>query len=159
MLKTLAMLLWRMMNKQLQALFEIHRQQILLHSKDATGQWNFPASYLYAIARRIAPIFHTRSANEEDPFGECYEADAAFVESVTKWMDEEWLARRTPTFYEMEGKFGHERRAALLMIVRYCALDDLMDAAFYAALLKNGECPIEALSAARPFDESELSPL
>lgn len=145
------------MDKQLQALFEIHRHQVLLHTRDATGQWNFPLSYLYAVARRIAPIFQARGAAEEDPFDECYEADFAFVEAVTKWMDEEWLAKRTPSFYDMERKFGRERRASLLSVVRYCALDDLMDAPFYAALLKNGECPTEALQAARAFEDSELS--
>lgn len=143
------------MDKQLRASYEIYRQQILLNAKDSKGKWQMPESYLFAVASRIAPIFHEWYGGDEDPFDSCYTADHAFVSSVLQWMDKENLAGRSFTYYDLESKFGHERRFELIACIRYCALSSRFSPAFYATVLKNQDCPIEALHAADPFKDEE----
>jgi hypothetical protein len=146
------------MDIQLKALYVIYRQQVLLNAKDAQGQWKFPPAYLHAVASRIAPVFHSGwHGGEEDPFDSCYVANHAFVNSVVKWMDEEDLAGRKFTYYDLESKFGHERRSELIDCIRYCALDQRFSPEFYAGVLKNQDCPIEALNAAEDFRENEVT--
>jgi hypothetical protein len=141
----------------LRALYESHRQQILLHAKDINGDWNFPPAYLYAVSRRISPIFHSWHGGDEDPFEDLYAANTEFLTSVATWMDEQELAKRKITFYDLEQHIGHEHRGALIACVRYCALDNRFNPAFYSTLLRNEDCPIEALRAADPFGDEAPS--
>jgi hypothetical protein len=141
----------------LRALYEIHRHQILFNAKDASGQLNFPEGYLYAVANRVFPYFHSSwCGDEDDPFASCYRVPSDFMERVITDLDQQWLAGTVPTFYNVERKYGHEQRAALIDIFRYSFLSHKFDSTFYQSLLANAGAPTEANGLSRPFDESEI---
>lgn len=145
------------MTAELNALYHLHRYQIVLNAKNRDGQYQFPANFLYAVANGVFPFFQQGWAGEEDPYLECYDVKKEFIEDVLTYMDDLWLKKEPiPTFYELEKKYGREHRHDLIAIFRYSYLHDGFDAAFYASLLKPTEHPTEASLLCRDFSESDL---
>lgn len=120
----------------------------------------------FAWNERICPVFHRtieREVHGVDCFAAVYGAKEDIMDSVVKYLDEQWLAARRGGdlrgvgFYELEAKFGGKAgRSALIDCVRYCFLDDRFDDALYQAVEANA--PIEAHHLTRDFgpDEVEL---
>ena len=76
---------------------------------------------------------------------------------VIKYVDDLWIASNpTPTFYELENKFGRENRAEMIGIFRYCYLAQRFDKQVYEKLLKATEHPTEASFLCREFSDRDL---
>jgi hypothetical protein len=145
------------MTTELNALYHLHRHQVILNAKDRDGHYQFPKDYLYAVANRVFPFFQQGWAGENDPYLECYDVQKDFIEEVLTHMDELWLKKAPiPTFYALEKKYGREHRHDLILIFRYSFLHGGFDTDFYASLLKPTEHPTEASPLCRDFSDSDL---
>jgi hypothetical protein len=146
------------MTPELTALYHLHRFQIVLNARDRDGEYRFPEAFLYAVARGIYPLFHEGWCAGSDPYAECYDVKKEFIEQVATSLDELWQdSKQIPTFYELEKQYGHEHRADLIRILRYCHLDKRFGKPFYDAILKRAEHPVEASAICDKFSEQDLA--
>lgn len=74
------------MNPTTSALYEIHRHQILLDALRRRDDQVLPAAYLYALDRRISPIFHTEWIDRDDPFETAYRPNTQQVRFVYQYL-------------------------------------------------------------------------
>jgi hypothetical protein len=145
------------MTLELTALYHLHRFQIILNAKDRDGEFQFPEAFLYAVANGVYPQFHQTWCAGNDPYLDCYNVEKQFMLDAIKYVDDLWTnSKPTPTFYELEDKFGKEYRSNLIGIFRYCFLAKRFDKAVYDTLLKPTEHPTEASFLCRDFDDSDL---
>ena len=145
------------MTPELNALFNLHRYQILLNAKDHSGEYQFPHDFLFAVACGIYPHFNQSWCVGDDPYLECYSVEKQFILDVLNYVDGLWLNQQPiPSFHELEDKFGQDRRHDLVLIFRYCFLHKGFDADFYKAILSPTNHPIEASGICAPFSDSDL---
>lgn len=110
------------------------------------------APYAYAWAGGVYPLFEDGSI--ERPLKDSFEVGADFAESVLKFASSRWEKNESASFREFEAKFGE--RESLVKLFRYCFLENRFDAAFWRALLSEGEFPQEASVITREFSAREL---
>ncbi|TKB46507.1 hypothetical protein FCL40_17685 [Ferrimonas sediminicola] len=141
------------------ALFTQQRLQVLslgVHNDEYTD------AYLYAWYTNVYPFFQdgdgiTPSMPQEH-YSEQFMVSRDKVDDLSKYLDQCWLDRNVPTFYELERKYEVNRgcsdwkRMDLVHICRYMKLDGSFDDEFWAALLTPGQHPSEAASIIRKFD-------
>jgi hypothetical protein len=103
--------------KLLRAVYENYRLQIMLNGVDHDGNLCFHSAYYYAVSERMFPYFHSHWCDEPDPFGEVYSIPKESIEEVVKYVDDLWIKKLViPTFYDLESKFGKDRRVELIRI-------------------------------------------
>ena len=129
------------------AVYELKRQGILLGYLQSPE--NFDAAYVYAVDKRIPPIFHEgimREAHGHDPFAECYVVTPTFAQSVISFVDECWMNKDFSKvgFYDLESMFGghHEIRMELIHILEYARIAGRFDDELFEAVEANS--PTEA---------------
>ena len=146
------------MSSELHALYELHRHQILFNCTDSSGNLIIPKDYLYAVDERMYPFFHENWCAGEDPYLDCYEISKEFVSEVILELDRLWLDKdeEVPTFYQLEEKYGRDKRHELIDIIRYCYLHGGFDKDFYESILKPTEHPTEASGICRDLLASDI---
>ncbi len=134
------------MSPELHALYEIHRQQILLNCADSDGEFRFHKAYVYALDSRMFPYFHENWCRGEDPFIPCYEVSKKFIADVVAYLDDLWVKNlhSVPSFYDLEKKYGTDQRFRLIKILRYSYLNGGFDKSFYSQILSQFKHPSEA---------------
>lgn len=141
----------------IKCIYETKREQLLLAWKNPATRKFIDEAYVYAYYVRMPPYGHN-DYEENDPFECAYQFSADFAQDVLKYVDDLWVADRnkTPTFYDLEGKFGGKsKRIELLSILRYARLQGQFGDDFYKKLLS--DAPIEANSISNEkLDESEI---
>jgi hypothetical protein len=106
---------------QLDALYQIHRYQMLLRSKDHNGEYQLPEAYLYAVAKGIYPHCHKEWCyGNNDPYADCYPIKQDLIEKIV-----ESLEADKPTYSDLERLYGGNKvRTALQRILRYLYLSE-----------------------------------
>lgn len=147
----------------MQALFNQQRLQIMslgVHHHEYTDD------YLYAWDRGVYPSINDTDGSVNPMPHECYpeffKVKKETVDKVLKYLDDKWLEKDVPTFYELEehfgGKWGKEDgRLALTSICRYAYLSESFDDEFWKKLLTPMQHPSEASLICRRLDrESDI---
>ena len=149
-----------MSNKILmQAMFNQQRLQIM---SLGVHQSEFTDAYLYAWYENVYPFFEDTDGSVPQMPHEIYEEffliNKAKVDALTKLLDDLWLKKNVPTFYELEDILdvrgdSEWERIDLLKICRYMFLQiGTFDNAFWKKLLTPMQHPSEAASITRKFD-------
>lgn len=129
----------------LRAAYETYRAQIMLNGIDHEGKLRIDPAYYYAVSVRMFPYFHTHWCDGSDPFAEIYSIGQEFMDEVITYVDALWVqGNPIPSFYELEDKFGRDQRSALILIFRYCYLNEGFSPEFYSSLLAPSAHPTEA---------------
>ncbi|PCI58871.1 MAG: hypothetical protein COB35_12700 [Gammaproteobacteria bacterium] len=141
----------------MQALFNQQRLQIMglgVHHNE------YDDGYLYAWESGVYPWFSDTDGSVNQMPHECYaeffKVKKETVQNVLNYLDEKWLAKDIPTFYELEERFGgkwdeENGRIALLVICRYAFLSRRFDKTLWDKLLKPMQHPSEASSICSPL--------
>ena len=142
----------------MQAMFNQQRLQIMslgIHHKE------YDDGYLYAWESGVYPWFSDTDGSVNQMPHECYpeffKVKTETVQAVLKYLDDKWLAKEVPTFYELEEYFGgkwdeESGRCALLDICRYAFLSRRFDKSVWDKLLTLMQHPSEASSMCQPLD-------
>ncbi|AXR06661.1 hypothetical protein [Salinimonas sediminis] len=142
----------------MQALFNQQRLQIKslgVHHDEYTD------AYLYAWEEGVYPFFNDTDGSVPPMPHECYEEffkiKKEHVKKVLFFLDEKWLEKAVPTFWELEDEFGGKwreeyGRSALIGICRYAFLRGSFDKSFWKKLLTPMQHPSEASYICQPFD-------
>lgn len=142
----------------MQALFNQQRIQIMSLGVD---QEKFSDDYLFAWEAGVYPFFSDTDGSVTPMPHECYpeffKVKKEVVDKVTKYLDDKWLDKKVPTFYELEEEFGgkwgeEDGRMALIGICRYAFLRGSFNSEFWDTLLTPMEHPSEASSIRRKLD-------
>ena len=144
-------------------LFQIMRFNILNSVKGDFDNSIFSTSYIYAWESSIYPLFND-GASWHKPFGAQFAVSEAEVDELSRILDKSWDKKEKITFYELENRLGVKgnissngwERWKLIRACRYMYLEELFDKEFWATLIKNGDCPTEALSICRPLQQSDI---
>lgn len=140
----------------LNALYYIRKNQILQFYKLNPEKSGYSNSYIYAITNDCYPFFH--STEETDIYLDCFSISKDFCQRFIKFIDEEcWIKKEYKTFYQLENIFGRDKRYDMIIILRYCYLDNrFSEDKFWNTITRDGECPIECKSIASEFSEWEI---
>jgi hypothetical protein len=147
------------MRPELNALYQIHRYQILLNTKDSVGNYKLPTGYLYAVSKGIYPRWHQEwcGGNGDDPYLECYDVKHDIFEKII-----ERLERKEFTYLQLETtQDGEERirKHRLDRILRYCYLSETYSHNLYFESLFSSSCAdsaAERSSICQPLTDEEL---
>jgi hypothetical protein len=147
---------------ELNALYQIHRYQILLNAKDSVGNYKLPTGYLYAVSKGIYPYWHQEwcGENGNDPYLECYDFKQDLVEEIINLLE-----RKELTYSELERTQDDGRRIRrhrLWTIIRYCYLSETCVHELYFESLFNSSCSDSAAERSgicKPLTDEELMPL
>ncbi len=143
--------------------YGLTKLNLLLHFKgrDLGGSG---AAYAYAWANDVYPALHEMTPWHQ-PFkkaDDCFRVGEDQVMDLLRFLDQHWDNNETITFYELEdhyevtyGKSGWDR-VALIDACRYLFLGGRFDPDFWARIVKNGECPVEAHCVVDSFQQQEL---
>lgn len=151
------------MSEQLlmQALFNQQRLQIMslgVHHSEYTDD------YLYAWGEGVYPLFNDTDGSvnpmPHESYPDFFKVKKETVQRVITYLDEKWLAKTVPTFYELEDEFGgkwgeEDGRMALIGICRYAYLRGGFDKSFWNKLLTPMKHPSEASSISRSFNREQ----
>lgn len=137
-------------------MYEMARFQVLTAALTLGGV-RLPGSYVFAWDHEVYP-FSDAGARLHVPFEPYFRVGTEKADELSKFLDDRWIAKKVPTFYELEdhfeirlGRSGWDR-GMLISSCRYMHLNDLFDAAFWKTLLTPGQHPTEASTVTRKFD-------
>lgn len=134
-------------------LFQLMKFQILLAAKSGVG---ISDAYAYAWDNGVYPFFD-EGATFHEPFSSHFDVTPEMVDDLTKYLDDCWMEKKVPTFYEIEDHYkvmiGRTKwdRSKLISTCRYLFLKDSFDGQFWKTLLTPMEHPTEASSVTRKF--------
>ncbi|MDX1366807.1 hypothetical protein [Pseudomonas sp.] len=147
-----------------EANFQLMRFNILSTSLANQESSPFSSAYIYAWDAGVYPLFND-GADWHKPFNAQFKVTESEIDELSKLLDENWLAKKPITFYELEDHFdvkgtsytnSNWERWKLITACRYMYLQELFDTDFWASLVENGKCPSEALSICRPFKLTDI---
>ena len=140
------------------------RFNILSTAVNGGEDWPIRPAYVYAWWSGVYPLFD-EAAQWHNPFPGQFKVSKGEVDELTTLLDDAWTAKKPISFYEVETALGIQgsarsssnwQRWKLINACRYIFLCSSFDNDFWMALLKNGECPSEALGLARSMKISEI---
>lgn len=135
------------------ALYHIRKNQIIQFYRLDPEKSQISNSFAYALSNDCYPFFH--SDEEMDIYSECFKIKKELIEKIVKFIDNDWLKKKYYTFYELEDIFGHGLRVELIVILRYCFLDNRFGGdEFWKKMLSF--CPAEATSLNEPLTDWEI---
>lgn len=146
----------------MQAMFNQQRLQIM---DLGFHQDKFSDAYLYAWQESVYPFFEDTDGSVPQMPHEVYEdffiKTKEKVDSLSKLLDDLWLKKEVPTFYELESLLNVRgssewERMDLIKICRYMYLQiGSFDNDFWEAILTPMQHPSEASSITRPFERDQ----
>lgn len=137
-------------------LFQLMRFQILAAAKTEVLGGSMSKGYIFAWDAGVYPLFDD-GAESHVPFANQFRIPREMVEELSKHLDDCWLKKKVPTFYQLEDYYGVRLgrsswdRAKLINTCRYMFLKDLFDGQFWKTLLTAMDHPTEASSITRKF--------
>jgi hypothetical protein len=147
-----------------ESLFQLMRFNILNSARSNPQHSGFSSAYVYAWDSGVYPL-HNEMVDWHKPFVEQFDVTEDEVSELNKFLCDKWETRTPISFYELESHYGvsgsshsssNWNRSKLVRTCRYLYLMPLFDTPFWATLLENGRCPMEAGSISRPFKESDI---
>lgn len=141
------------------ALYEMARFQVLSAAMTEGPGDHLHDAYVFAWETGIYPYFDDVISLHK-PFEAEFAVGSQQMRDLFTMLDEHWLARTVPTFWELEDRFnvrdggGPWERGTLIYALRYARLSRRFDDAFFAALLKPQQHPTEASLIDGPFDRN-----
>ncbi|MGH1428727.1 MAG: hypothetical protein ACRBEE_12360 [Arenicella sp.] len=143
----------------MRALFAQQRAQII--EMKASGNGVIDDAYALAWIDGMYPYYHDEDSSvpqkPHENFKEFFIISGDFVKQVVEFLDEKWLKNNSPTFYELEDKFGGKNnRSKLITICRYCYMKRMFDDKLWKALITPMKFPSEAGNLTSSLDENEL---
>lgn len=143
------------------AIFNLQRYSILNTKLNSQTQDIIPNDYAYAWYSGVYPFF--TSSNIHEDLEEFFTFNKKQTETIAEYVDKEWLAQKTYTFYELEDHFDVRgipvegiSRECLFHVLRYIYLHRGFDKIFWDKLLTPMEYPTEVESLTREFSIDEL---
>lgn len=142
-------------------LFNLQRFMILQMAVNPATSDRIPLDYVFAWYHKIYPFFESGELHEDlTPY---FEITKEQVDYLTKYLDDEWLNKRTYTFYELEDQFNSRHspkhgldRLTLMNILQYIKLRGGFDDAFWSKLLEPMQHPSEAQSILSDFSVDNI---
>ena len=143
----------------MKALFAQQRAQIIQMRASGTGV--IDDAYAYAWVGGLYPVNHDSDYSVPDRphenFRDYFLVTDDFANDVIKYLDDRWLDKKCPTFYELEDHYGgRDKRSDLVKVCRYCYLGGAFDKVLWDALRTPTEHPAEATGINREFSDSDL---
>jgi hypothetical protein len=138
-------------------LFQIARFNILVAAKTPGPDRALANAYVFAWDRGVYPLFH-EGAHLHQPFSSQFRVLKEMVNELAKYLDDRWLAKEVPSFYELEDYYDIRSgrtawdRGNLIAGCRYMFLNDMFDSKFWSTLLAGSDHPTEAKSIRRKFN-------
>ena len=148
----------------IEALFQLMRFNILSTAVSAGDEWPILPAYVYAWLTGVYPDCQ-EGAKWHQPFPDQFSVSREEVGELIIILDDAWMAKKPLSFYDVETALGihgaarslsNWERWKLVSACRYLFLSGSFDNEFWVGLLKNGECPSEALGIARQMKISEI---
>ncbi len=143
------------------SMFNLQRFMILQTKVNPQTCDQLPDEYVFAWYVKLYPFFNNSELHED--LEEYFEITRDQVDSVSKYLDDEWLEGRMYTFYELEEKYRcrHDPvngidRMVLLNILKYMKLQGGFDEAFWGKILEPMKHPSEARSISREFSADDI---
>lgn len=137
----------------IKALYQIRKNQIIQFYRLDAEKSQISEALAYALSRDCYPYFH--SDDEFDIYDDCFVVKKDFFEKVIKFIDDDWIKNVFHTFYELEDVFGHDNRAELIAILRYCFLDNRFGGdGFWEKIVSRSPCEANGIN--RPLDSWEI---
>lgn len=135
------------------ALYNLRKNQIIQFYRLNPDKSQISSSFAYAMSKDCYPFFH---ADEEmDIYVNCFKIKKDRIKTIVESIDTDWLNEKYYSFYELEDKFGHELRVELIIILRYCFLDNRFSGEkFWDTILSH--CPTEAKSITESLADWEI---
>jgi hypothetical protein len=151
------------MNQNLlsQQLYQLAKFQVLSTATNFPDQGGIANTYIHAWHFEVYPYTHADGLHT--PFEECFKVRKAEIESLVKFLDDNWQGNKLFTFYELERHFGSREpetewpRWKLINCLRYFFLDKGFDTKFWDKLLEKSDHPVEASTITYAFDVKMLS--
>jgi len=148
----------------IEALFQLMRFNILSTAVSAGEEWPIHPAYVYAWLSGVYPDCDP-IVKWHEPFSGQFSVLQKEVSELIVLLDEAWTAKKPISFYDVEDALGihgvarsssNWQRWKLVSACRYLFLSESFDDEFWKTLLKNGDCPSEALGIARQMKISEI---
>lgn len=143
------------------SMFNLQRFMILQTKVNPQTCDQLPDEYAFAWYAKLYPFFNNSELHED--LEEYFEITRDQVDSVSKYLDDEWLEGRLYTFYELERKYRcrHDPvngidRMVLINILRYMKLQGGFDEEFWSKILEPMQYPSEARSISREFGADDI---
>lgn len=137
----------------LTALYHIRKNQIIQFYRLNPEKSQISSSFAYAIGNDCYPFFH--SDEEMEIYSDCFKIKKDLIERIVKFIDKNWLENKYYSFYELEDIFGKKLRFELIVILRYCFLDNRFTGEdFWEKMLSY--CPVEASSLNEQLTDWEI---
>lgn len=144
------------------ATFTLMRFNLLTAALNPNTARKLSDAYVYAWSEGVYPV-SDGMAEWHEPFADQFRVTREMGLDLLKFLDERWREKQPISFYTLENHYevssgyGSWDRGALIHLCRYFRLCRLFDDAFFMALTKNGESPIEAASITDPWNrEADL---
>lgn len=150
-----------MNNETGKQLYELTRFQVLTMSLTPGPGDRLSDGYVFAWDRGVYP-WNDEGTDLHVPFEPYFRVSKEMGHELSQYLDEKWLSKEVPTFYELETYYGVRlgrtlwTRGALLVSCRYMFLNELFDKPFWKKLLTPTQHPTEASVITRKFDREEL---
>jgi hypothetical protein len=146
------------------AIFNLQRFLILQAKANPSTQHLISDEYAFAWCFGLYPFFSEGDTRLHKDLEEHFEITRKQVNFILTYLDDEWLAGRIYTFYEIEKHFGCRdnpppegiSRGVLLFTLRYIYLHEGFDQSFWTKLLEPMQHPAEATTIVRDFEISEI---
>jgi|APSaa5957512622_1039677.scaffolds.fasta_scaffold97333_1 hypothetical protein len=143
------------------SIFNLQRFMILQTKVNPQTCNQIPDDYAFAWYVKLYPFFHDAELHED--LEEFFKITKHQVDKVSKYLDDEWLAGRLYTFYELEDKYNCRNRPedgidrmVLLDILKYIKLHGGFDDDFWNKILEPMKHPAEARYISREFSADEI---
>lgn len=133
-------------------LFGLAKLQILTTKLNLQTQSYISDDYAYAWYEGVYPFFD-HDSEFVSLYSDYFEIKESDVEKVITYLDDEWQKPKYHTFTDIEKHFKDTvSRLHLIEILRYVFLHGSFDDKFWATLLSDKNCPIEAKSITSEFN-------
>jgi hypothetical protein len=137
-------------------LYQLAKFQVLSSAVNFPDQGGLADTYIHAWYHGVYPYSHADGLHT--PFEEHFKVRKDEIESLLKYLDDNWLNNKMFTFYELEEHF-HSRdpgsnwpRFKLISTLRYFFLDHGFDDPFWSKIVEQYHHPSEASLLTRSFD-------
>lgn len=116
-------------------------------------------AYAFAWHEGVYPAFND-DAEWHLPYEQFFDVSAEMLGELAKQLDDAWLPKSIPTFYELEERYITEgsnwTRSLLISACKYMRLAGLFDADLWKIVCKESKCPTEAHTIIRPFRKGDI---
>jgi hypothetical protein len=140
-------------------LFHVTRFTVLCAAMTPGPKERISDAYAYAWQAGVYPEFND-TVRLHRPFAEQFDVPRDMVKELAKFLDDRWLKKEVPSFYELEDYYdvrsgrGFWDRLKLVHTCRYMFLNHMFNEECWDSLMVRGHHPTEATSIITKFDRA-----